>query len=227
LTPLPLAYDQTQVDLTLELLALDLTNDPNPVRFDGKPPEYESPQIKVASLGAGSIMGLLSQVVTTAIPATPQVYYYINDHLGTPQVITDTQGQVVWQADYRPFGEADINLETVSNNFRFPGQYHDKETGLHYNWQRYYDPSTGRYLTPDPIGLAGGMNLFLYAKGNPVNIIDPFGLWGEDVHSGIGNSSYGTYTWAQQAGFSPNQAELISRGNQGTDSGFGSWQPVL
>ncbi|MEN8250695.1 MAG: RHS repeat-associated core domain-containing protein, partial [Bacteroidota bacterium] len=57
-----------------------------------------------------------------------------------------------------------------------PGQYYDTETGLYYNWNRCYDPSTGRYITADPIGLAGGLNLYLYAGGNPVNAIDPEGL---------------------------------------------------
>ncbi|RTZ95478.1 MAG: hypothetical protein DSY90_13590, partial [Deltaproteobacteria bacterium] len=64
----------------------------------------------------------------------------------------------------------------AENNFRFPGQYYDSETGLHYNWHRYYDPKTGRYLTPDPIGLDGGINLFVYALNNPVNFVDPWGL---------------------------------------------------
>lgn len=61
-------------------------------------------------------------------------------------------------------------------SLRFPGQYFDDETGLHYNWQRYYDPQTGRYLTPDPIGLAGGINLFIYTNANPTNMTDPMGL---------------------------------------------------
>ena len=60
--------------------------------------------------------------------------------------------------------------------FRFAGQYYDSETGLHYNYHRYYDPRTGRYLRPDPIGLDGGLNLYIYANANPINAIDPFGL---------------------------------------------------
>jgi RHS repeat-associated protein len=59
----------------------------------------------------------------------------------------------------------------------FPGQYYDTETGLHYNYYRYYNPPTGRYLTADPIGLRGGINLFVYARNNPVKLIDPTGLF--------------------------------------------------
>lgn len=104
------------------------------------------------------------------------VYYVISDHLGTPQQIVDSTGTVVWKAAYFPFGKAQILTETITNNIRFPGQYFDAETGLHYNWNRYYDPDTGRYLTPDPIGLVGGMNLYAYVGGDPVNWIDPLGL---------------------------------------------------
>jgi RHS repeat-associated protein len=109
--------------------------------------------------------------------STGNIYYYLNDRLGTPQIMTDDTGTIVWEASHKPFGEASVNPKsTMENNFRFPGQYYDEETGLHYNYHRFYDPRTGRYLRPDPIGLLGGINLFLYASNNPVNVIDPLGL---------------------------------------------------
>jgi RHS repeat-associated protein len=104
-------------------------------------------------------------------------YWYQNDHLGTPQKMTDSSGAVAWSATYDAFGNATVNAgSTITNNLRFPGQYYDAKTGYHYNWNRYYDPKTGRYITADPIGLEGGGNLFSYVLSNPIMLTDSRGL---------------------------------------------------
>ena len=96
------------------------------------------------------------------IDGSDNIFYYHNDHLGTPLAMTNAGGNVVWKAAYDPFGEAQVDpSSTVTNNFRFPGQYYDEESGLHYNWHRYYDPRTGRYVTTDPIGLKGNKSYFI------------------------------------------------------------------
>ena len=105
-------------------------------------------------------------------------YFYHNDHLGTPQKMTNLSGAIVWQASYDAFGKATVDAaSSITNNLRFPGQYFDAETGLHSNWHRYYDPGVGRYVTTDPIGLDGGINFFAYVANNPMNSIDPLGLY--------------------------------------------------
>ena len=104
------------------------------------------------------------------------IYYFANDQLGSGQALLDQNGQTVWQAQYDPFGAATVTpASTLVNNLRLPGQYFDSETGFHYNWHRYYEPRLGRYLRPDPIGLDGGINLYGYGAGNPINLIDPDG----------------------------------------------------
>jgi RHS repeat-associated protein len=104
-------------------------------------------------------------------------YYYHNDHLATPQKMTDSTGTVVWSADYKPFGEATVTVSTITNNLRFPGQYFDGETGLNYNYYRDYNPAIGRYMEADPIGLDGGINPFTYVANKVVRWVDPLGLF--------------------------------------------------
>ena len=167
-------HEENNIALQLELLA-DLTHDPNPDRFDGIPPVYEPEKIMVASLG--SVRGLLLHSVVGQTTASEEIYYFINDHLGTPQNLLNESGDVVWSADYKPFGEADVYVNSFANNFRFPGQYFDAETGLHYNYHRYYDPNVGRYLKADKLGIGKGFNhLYVYARNSPIIYIDPEGL---------------------------------------------------
>ncbi len=104
------------------------------------------------------------------------IYYYHTDQLGAPQVMTDSTGTTVWSARTEPFGTAAVSTQTIVNNLRLPGQYFDAETGLHYNIFRDYDPTTGRYVESDPIGLSGGINGYGYAKQNPLSNTDPLGL---------------------------------------------------
>jgi RHS repeat-associated protein len=110
-------------------------------------------------------------------PAPSGLFFIHNDHLGTPKWLTDTQGQVVWSLQPPPFGEIH---EEIANGITllngFPGQYRDSETGLSYNYYRDYDPSIGRYIQSDPIGLEGGLNTYGYVGGNPLIYIDPLGL---------------------------------------------------
>jgi RHS repeat-associated protein len=108
--------------------------------------------------------------------ASGEVYYYQNDHLGTPQRMVSKNGAVVWEARYEAFGKAAVVTASVENNLRFPGQYADSESGLYYNFMRDYDPSTGRYLQSDPIGMMGGINTYGYVGGNPLSYVDPLGL---------------------------------------------------
>jgi RHS repeat-associated protein len=102
--------------------------------------------------------------------------YLHPNHLGAPLKATNETGTVVWAADSEPFGKTSLVNPSVSVNLRLPGQYYDAETGLHYNYFRDYDPSLGRYLESDPIGLKGGINTYAYVGNNPINWVDPLGL---------------------------------------------------
>jgi RHS repeat-associated protein len=96
-------------------------------------------------------------------------------HLGTPQKLTDADQAIVWDGEFEPFGEELAISGTAELPLRFPGQYADAETGYSYNYFRDYDPTLGRYLQSDPIGLAGGINTFTYVNDNPLSLSDPTG----------------------------------------------------
>ncbi|SHO55717.1 RHS repeat-associated core domain-containing protein [Vibrio quintilis] len=109
-------------------------------------------------------------------PQAAQAYFYHLDQIGTPLEMTDSGGEVVWSVDYHAYGNvARQRVAQISSPLRFQGQYYDEETGLHYNRHRYYSPDTGRFITPDPIRLAGGLNNYQYVV-NPTGWVDPLGL---------------------------------------------------
>ncbi len=133
------------------------------------------------------------------------LYFAHRDYRNQPCLVTDKDGAAVWKAVSSPFGATRVlspfrsdfgkiaetpnqNIETIGSftlNLRLPGQYFDAETGYHYNGLRDYSPELGRYLQADPIGLNGGMNLYAYCGGDPVNKADPMGL--ADPGADIGN----------------------------------------
>ncbi|EAA7672688.1 hypothetical protein D1784_14750 [Salmonella enterica subsp. enterica serovar Molade] len=121
----------------------------------------------------------LARVDRAAPGEADEVLYYHTDVNGAPEEMTDGGGNIVWEAGYQVWGNLTHEKETrpVQQNLRFQGQYLDRETGLHYNLYRFYDPDIGKFISGDPIGLRGGLNLYQYAP-NPLSWIDPLGLTG-------------------------------------------------
>ena len=154
---------------------------------------------------AGQPLKLYAHLPAAAGPVTTgplfmkeagQYHFFLNDHQGLPQALVDVNGATTWRASYDAFGAATVEPgSAVTQNLRYPGQYFDAESGLHYNLHRYYDPVTGRYLEPDPsYGMQAGNgtlmpyhwdrvkllpplhHAYVYANGNPQRWIDPLGL---------------------------------------------------
>lgn len=108
--------------------------------------------------------------------AQPMLYAVHSNEIGAPILITDSQQNIVWQAQYHPLGHATIGLQHISFQLRLPGQYEDPVTGWHDNLLRTYDPKMGHYLEPDPLGPMPGQQPLGYAAQQPWRFIDPLGL---------------------------------------------------
>lgn len=148
---------------------------------------------------------LLAQVeytlnATTGLYTVSRELLFELDHLGTPRQARLTGGSAVWRWESDGYGntlpeeDPDGNGQKTYVYLRFPGQYYDEESGLHYNWHRYYVPRLGRYLSSDPIGIEGGVNTNVYVGGNPVSRIDPTGeVWMlAPVFAGLGSGAGGS-----------------------------------
>jgi RHS repeat-associated protein len=176
-------------------------------------------------------LAVIKQVInTTANSTTNQIDTKLNyihtDHLNTPRVITRAEdGKVVWKWAGEAFGttpaqENPSNLTQFVYNPRFPGQMYDRETNLHYNYFRDYDPQVGRYVQSDPIGLAAGTTqTFGYVGGGPVARYDSMGLWWVGTHNSL------SYTQGLAAGLSVDQAVRLGNLTAGVDSLPGSQDP--
>ena len=132
----------------------------------------DSPYTPLARLDVG--MGQAGAAVSAA-----RVLHFHTDLVGAPLEVTTEQGELAWAGRYQAWGkvtrpERDATGQLTSQPLRFAGQYADDSTGLHYNTFRYYDPDVGRFISQDPIGLAGGENLYAYAP-NPSGWVDPWG----------------------------------------------------
>jgi RHS repeat-associated protein len=119
-------------------------------------------------------LGLISKITPTE-----EAYYYHYDGLGSTVAITNSTGTAVNTYSYDEFGKVISQSETISNSFKYVGKFGvmDDGNGLLYMRARYYDPEIGRFINKDPIGFAGGFNMYTYAGNNPVNFIDPSGLF--------------------------------------------------
>ena len=133
-------------------------------------------QIVGAQCGEQVTEYLLASYVPMIVWTGSRAYHVVTNELGLPLEYLDANGRVVWTGNFDPWGNLlDETGDPVANPFRFPGQYADPEIPFVYNTFRYYDPIAGRYISPDPLGLGAGFNLYRYCA-NPLNFIDPLGL---------------------------------------------------
>jgi RHS repeat-associated protein len=167
--------------------------------------------------------------VVNAVNTTPVTWYVHVDHLSRPIKMTTSTKASVWDAVWQPWGNAHTITGTAVLDARFPGQWFQLETGLHYNWNRTYDPSIGRYTQPDPLGFVDGPSVYGYARGGPQSYVDKDGRtiytysfggtvaagpWGVTASSGGGIDTvkcvifrYSSYGW--QAGFNMGAAPAM------------------
>ncbi|WP_225936055.1 RHS repeat domain-containing protein [Pseudomonas alvandae] len=157
-------------------------------------------------------------------PGSEAIFYFHTNLAGLPEQLTDTDGHTVWHSEYRAWGrtrdEWHDRQAGGEQNLRFQGQYLDRETGLHYNTFRFFDPDVGRFTQPDPIGLLGGLNLYLYAP-NSTGWVDPLGLTTDKVFESYEQARNAALKWLEKRGFRAEKETLGRFGDiKGTPIGM-------
>lgn len=182
------------------------------------------------------ITGVTASNSTVEIEGLKKTYtntplFVHTDTIGTPKAMTNLVGELVWMADFTPFGDKlDVfggmaGENRIENSLRFPGQYADAESGYSYNYFRDYDPSLGRYIQSDPIGLNGGINTYVYVNGNPIMYSDPKGLFltPQTIGGGVGLIvGFGYSYWINQNSLRDALFDGFQAGAAGFISGGGS-----
>jgi len=147
------------------------------------------PEAEIApTMGSRTQIDRSLAVVEAVNTVAPIVNYVHVDHLHRPVKMTSAAKATVWDAVWQPFGGLHAATGAASLNLRFPGQWFQSETGLHYNWHRSYDPTVGRYTQPDPLGFVDGPSVYGYAKGSPQRWVDPNGQFSKEGFQIGGNA---------------------------------------
>ncbi|MFA4919293.1 MAG: RHS repeat-associated core domain-containing protein [Thermodesulfovibrionales bacterium] len=165
-------------------------------------------------------------LLSTYTFAAEKVFFYYTDPAGTPLAMTDQSGNVVWRADYKPFGEEQSVTQSPENVIKFVGKEKDKETGLHNIGVRYMKDEIGRFISPDPVGPVNPLNsktnlemllnpqrlnLYAYSLNNPYRYMDANGRWPTPVHNTIINRAF-------EGTLSPAAISALQRGSKEADS---------
>ncbi len=140
-------------------------------------------------------------------------YSYLYDGRGNVSAVLDSTQNVVVSYGYNVFGRRISKSGDFDQPFQFSTKRYDDVTGLSYYGYRFYNSAIGRWMTRDPLGEAGGINLYGFVGNNPVNMVDPWGWYGSDVHYGKTNM------WARAIGINLQDAEMIARSNESVDHG--------
>ncbi|MEW6411483.1 MAG: RHS repeat-associated core domain-containing protein, partial [Candidatus Zixiibacteriota bacterium] len=170
----------------------------NIVVDDEKPGQPGTPvdRSETESSGGGSGDVVLEGQPGSGSTIVYKFLYYHLDHLGTPMAVTDGAKDIVWSSDYYPFGSLYDEQVVQSNELRFPGQYHDRESDLYYNWHRYYEPKLGRYVSADRLGhMYFGLTPYTYVANSPLMYLD---IEGDSIRIPEGSPGYEfTSNWLQ------------------------------